>query len=170
LTGDAEVQGRHGNAQKRVVRVLEQSATVIKAEVSSTSSDSMAAGFLGVELDYQLTRSPAHAYGQSEASLAIMELQLSSNTIGMERSALVPQFTTFRLTNRYTVENLPAISTTYGVLKSNPILPPEAINKLDLPRRRVTYHNRQRTCSACGGGPFRENQGTKHKRGDSSTI
>jgi hypothetical protein len=62
-----------------VVRVLEQSATVIKAEVSSTSSDSMAAGFLGVELTYQLTRSPAHAYGQSKlASLAIMELQLSS--------------------------------------------------------------------------------------------
>jgi hypothetical protein len=39
----------------------------------------MAAGFLGVELTYQLTRSPAHAYGQSKlASLAIMELQLSS--------------------------------------------------------------------------------------------
>jgi hypothetical protein len=48
LTGDAErfKVGTATDAQKRVVRVLEQSATVIKAEVSSTSSDSMAAGFL----------------------------------------------------------------------------------------------------------------------------
>jgi hypothetical protein len=78
LTGDERFTVTATDAQKRVVRVLEQSATVIKAEVSSTFRQH-GCRVPGVELTYQLTRSPAHAYGQSKlASLAIMELQLSS--------------------------------------------------------------------------------------------
>jgi hypothetical protein len=89
---------------------------------------------------YQITRSPAHAYGQSK--LLIMELCSYPQTRSEWNDPLVSKIKIYhlRLTNRYSERTCPAISTTYGVLKSNPILPPEAI-KAGPPRRRVTYHN-----------------------------
>jgi hypothetical protein len=154
-----------------VVRVLEQSATVIKAEVSSTSSDSMAAGFLGVELTYQLTRSPAHAYGQSRQALLSWSCsypQKHDRNGTIRVGSAIYHLSTYK--QIYSIENPLAISTTYGVLKSNLFFllkPLTSWTSQDVALR-ITID--KRTCSACGGGPFRENQGTKHKRGDSSTI
>jgi hypothetical protein len=87
LTGDAErfKVVTATDTQKRVVRVLEQSATVIKAEVSTTSSDSMAAGFLGVELDLSTHKITCPCQWTVEKTL-LSWTAVILNTIGMERS------------------------------------------------------------------------------------
>jgi hypothetical protein len=88
LTGDAErfKVDTVTDAQKRVVRVLEQSETVIKPEVSTTSSDNMAAGFLAVELDLSTHEITCPCLWTVETSCSYPQ-----NTIGMERFALVSQ-------------------------------------------------------------------------------
>jgi hypothetical protein len=70
--------------------------------------------------------------------------------------ALVPAVTsTFRLTNR--CKEKPAPITTYGVLKSNPILPPEAIKQAGPPKTSRYVSQSSKDVLSVEGGPFREN-------------
>lgn len=154
LTGDAEKfkVATASEAQQRVVHVLDQSELVIKAEVS-TSSDNLATEFLAVELDLSTFKITCPCLWTVETGKpcyhgAAVIIKTESEWNDPRWFHTIYHLSTYK---RMYEKPVPVISTS-GVLKSDPILPPEAIKQKGRPKtkRKESQSTKKRTCSACG--------------------
>jgi hypothetical protein len=156
LTNDAEKfkVATASEATQRVVHVLQQSGTVIKAEVS-TSSDNRATEFLAVELNlstFEITCPCLWTFETGKPCYhgAAVIIKTESEWNDPRWFHKIYHLSTYK---RMYEKPAPAISTS-GVLKGHPILPPEAIAQKGRPKsKRIEKQSRstkKRTCPACG--------------------